>query len=126
MANYVKIMILAVINREMLMEGAIENSIDGIITRIIHCILNLMKRDMIEEREGNMSGKKYTVFSILAAVSAAIILVFGSICPLLASQALQPVYVSMINKGNTVLFPAAAVYSYRILDKEGNSASPIH
>lgn len=37
-ANYVKIMMLAVINRNMLIEDALEKNIEGIITLIIDCI----------------------------------------------------------------------------------------
>ncbi len=47
-----------------------------------------------------------------------VFLVFGSVCSLLASQALQPVYVGIINKGNMALFILAAVYAYRLPDKK--------
>lgn len=39
-ANYVKIMVLTTINRKMLLEGAIETNIDGIISLIIDCIFD--------------------------------------------------------------------------------------
>lgn len=49
-----------------------------------------------------------------------IFLVFGSICSLVASQALQPIYVGIINKGNTLLFAMAAVYSYKMFMTKTN------
>lgn len=39
-ANYVKIMVLAAINKKMLLEGAVEKNIEGIISLIIDCIFN--------------------------------------------------------------------------------------
>ncbi len=36
----------------------------------------------------------------------------------IASQTLQPIYVGIINKGNTALFILAAVYAYKLLDKK--------
>lgn len=68
--------------------------------------------------QGRTVLKRWTAF-----LNPFIFLVFGSICSLLAPQALQPVYVGIINKGNTILFLVAAVYSYRILDKRGNTAA---
>ena len=62
--------------------------------------------------------KRWTAF-----LNPFIFLVFGSICSLLAPQALQPVYVGIINKGNTVLFLLATAYSYKLLDKRGNTAA---
>lgn len=56
----------------------------------------------------------------IAFLNPFIFLVIGSVCSLLASQALQPIYVGIINKGNTVLFIVAAIYAYRLLDKRGN------
>lgn len=53
----------------------------------------------------------------IAFLNPFVFLVFGSLCSLVASKALQPVYVGIINKGNTVLFILAAVYSYRLLDR---------
>lgn len=66
--------------------------------------------------QGKTVFKRWTAF-----LNPFIFLVFGSICSLLASQALQPVYVGIINKGNTILFAIAAVYSYRVLDKRKNN-----
>ena len=68
--------------------------------------------------QGKTVLKRWTAF-----LNPFIFLVFGSICSLLAPQALQPVYVGIINKGNTVLFLVAAVYSYRLFDKEDNTAA---
>lgn len=68
--------------------------------------------------QGRTVLKRWTAF-----LNPFIFLVFGSICSLVASQALQPVYVGIINKGNTVLFIMAAVYSYRLLDKRGNTVA---
>jgi len=64
--------------------------------------------------------KRWTAF-----LNPFIFLVFGSICSFVASQALQPVYVGIINKGNAALFIIAAVYSYRLLDKKGNTSRSI-
>lgn len=68
--------------------------------------------------QGRTVLKRWTAF-----LNPFIFLVIGSVCSLLASQALQPVYVGIINKGNTVLFIMAAVYSYRLLDKQGITAA---
>ncbi len=57
----------------------------------------------------------------MAFLNPFVFLLFGLICSLLASQALQAVYVGIINKGNTVLFIAAAVYSYKLLDNKGQT-----
>ncbi|GEM_PF-1602592 len=57
--------------------------------------------------------KRWTAF-----INPCIFLIFGSICSLLASQALQFLYVGIINKANTLLFIVAAVYSARLLDKQ--------
>jgi hypothetical protein len=54
----------------------------------------------------------------IAIFNPFIFLIFGSICSLLAPQALQIIYVGIINKGNTALFLIAAIYSYRLLDKQ--------
>lgn len=45
-ANYVKIMVLAVINRKLLLEGAVEKSIDGIISLIIDCIFESNEKEI--------------------------------------------------------------------------------
>ena len=68
--------------------------------------------------QGKTVLKRWTVF-----LNPFIFLVFGSICSFLAPQVLQPVYVGIINKGNTVLFLVAAIYSYRLLDKRGKTAT---
>lgn len=57
--------------------------------------------------------KRWTAF-----LNPFIFLIIGSACSLLASQALQLIYVGIINKANTILFIMAAVYSYRLLDKQ--------
>lgn len=66
--------------------------------------------------QGKTVFRRWTAF-----LNPCIFLVFGSICSVLASQALQPVYVGIINKGNTALFILAAVYSYKLLDKTDSS-----
>ncbi len=63
--------------------------------------------------QGRTVLKRWTAF-----FNPFIFLVFGSICSLISSQALQPVYVGIINKGNTALFIIAAIYSYKLLDKQ--------
>jgi AcrR family transcriptional regulator len=45
-ANYVKIMVLTVINRKMLLENAIERNIDGIISLIIKCIFDSKENEI--------------------------------------------------------------------------------
>ncbi len=59
-----------------------------------------------------------TIFSRWTAIlNPFLFLIFGLVLSLIAPSVLQPVYVGIINKGNTALFILAAVYEYKGVKK---------